>query len=137
MNGEIVSRTMLALLTYAIVAMAALDSSSKTYQIVLAGGVWAQLSLVLMAFAATVGLWDVFWNDVYRHRLSTQLTLKSRQMVWMFLAVTYCAYVLVMMKAGLSPVNASVLMVCGLGSCAIAVTDTFARMRAEMEEVSG
>lgn len=129
MKSEVVSRVVLCWVTYVTVAQALFDGSTATFWAAGSGGAWAYLSLGMLSSAATVALWDVFWNDMWPGAMNAPRSKRFRQAVWMGMAITHCAYVFVLLKYGASLLQVLPYLGYGVGACFIALLDAHTNLR--------
>jgi hypothetical protein len=129
MKSEVVGRLVLGLLTYTVVAGAIYDPWNPLYLLVRMNGTPAALSLLVLTAAATLGLWDAFWNDIWTGPMVSERAKRFRQGTWMVVSLTYLGYAVILLKNGVPQLQAGIFLIYGGGAVAVAFSDAFAQIK--------
>lgn len=124
-HRQVTSRFFFSLTTIYLIVWAVFDSSSRLHAVLIAGGLPALLSSLVLVGAGLAAFLDVFLNDVLPSRFSFYLNRNHRHAVWGLIAVTYMGYAQIFSKSEVGGFGAGFYTLLGAWSAAIAAMDVW------------
>lgn len=96
---QVADRLFMFALIALIVVMSFFEPTSMQYRLSHAAGLPAFASLAVLSILATLALADTIVNDVLPDRYHLGVSLRCRQLIWMFLGATLGGYAYVVLKS--------------------------------------
>lgn len=122
MKPDALVRMILSAVLMALVCLT-FDTGFELHWFFARGGWPAYMSLCTLTALSITAMVDVLFNDLCPREIRARRCKQCRHLIWMGIAITCCAYVWIMVKAGGHAAGILTFGALGLASCRIAFYD--------------